>query len=190
MESKVCTKCNVVKPLEEYTLRKSGRPSSYCRECNREANRKSYRKYVEARTKAVYEWHNSNLDKVKVYSATGRQRRRQRRKEDPVFNLQCSIRDSISTCFRRACNEQYTKSKKTLDILGCDAEFFVSYISEQFVEGMTLGNHGEWHLDHIIPISSAKTEEDIYRLNHYTNFQPLWAEDNLRKGAKLNWKNN
>jgi hypothetical protein len=43
-----------------------------------------------------------------------------------------------------------------------------------------------WHMDHIIPISSAETEEDVYRLNHYTNFQPLYWLDNLRKGNKVN----
>ena len=64
----------------------------------------------------------------------------------------------------------------------------MSYISEQFEEGMTLDNHGEWHLDHKVPVATAETEEDIIRLNHYTNFQPLWAEDNQSKGAKLNWK--
>ena len=50
---------------------------------------------------------------------------------------------------------------------------------------MTLENHGEWHLDHIIPLAIAKTEEEIIKLNHYTNFQPLWAIDNLKKGAKI-----
>lgn len=50
---------------------------------------------------------------------------------------------------------------------------------------MTLENHGEWHFDHIIPLASAKTEEELIKLNHYTNFQPLWAEDNLKKGFKI-----
>jgi hypothetical protein len=50
---------------------------------------------------------------------------------------------------------------------------------------MTLENHGEWHLDHIIPLASATTEEEIIKLNHYTNFQPLWAEENLSKGDRI-----
>ena len=53
---------------------------------------------------------------------------------------------------------------------------------------MSWENQGKWHLDHIIPISSAKTEEDVIRLNHYTNFQPLWAEDNFKKGKKYEEK--
>lgn len=49
---------------------------------------------------------------------------------------------------------------------------------------MNWENYGEWHLDHIIPISYAKTIEDIYKLNHYTNLQPLWASENLSKGNR------
>lgn len=49
---------------------------------------------------------------------------------------------------------------------------------------MNWSNQGIWHLDHIKPISLATTEEEVIALNHYTNFQPLWAEDNLRKGNK------
>jgi hypothetical protein len=50
---------------------------------------------------------------------------------------------------------------------------------------MSLSNHGQWHLDHIYPVSLAKSQEEIIRLNHYTNFQPLWAEDNIVKGNKV-----
>jgi hypothetical protein len=47
-------------------------------------------------------------------------------------------------------------------------------------------NHGEWHLDHIKPISLAKDESEVIALNHYTNFQPMWAIDNLKKYNKFN----
>jgi hypothetical protein len=54
-----------------------------------------------------------------------------------------------------------------------------------FKEGMTWDNHGEWHIDHIIPISSGKTEDEVVKLCHYTNLQPLWKTENLLKGDKL-----
>jgi 5-methylcytosine-specific restriction endonuclease McrA len=58
-------------------------------------------------------------------------------------------------------------------------------LEKLFKEGMTWENHGEWHIDHIIPISKAKTAEEIYKLNHYTNLQPLWKRENLCKGSKI-----
>jgi hypothetical protein len=58
-------------------------------------------------------------------------------------------------------------------------------LEKQFVVGMSWDNRNKWHIDHIIPLSSAKTEEEIYKLAHYTNLQPLWAEDNLSKGDTI-----
>jgi len=83
-------------------------------------------------------------------------------------------------------NKGYTKKSKTYEILGCTFEEFKLHIESQFTNKMSWDNRSEWHLDHIIPISSAKTEEEVIKLNHYTNFQPLWAIDNLRKGNKIN----
>jgi hypothetical protein len=50
---------------------------------------------------------------------------------------------------------------------------------------MNWQNHGEWHFDHIYPVSLAKNEEELIKLNHYTNFQPLWKKDNLEKRNKI-----
>jgi hypothetical protein len=58
------------------------------------------------------------------------------------------------------------------------------YIEDKFKDGMSWENHGEWHLDHKIPISWANNEEDVFKLNHYTNFQPLWALENQTKNNK------
>jgi hypothetical protein len=108
-----------------------------------------------------------------------------RRKEDSIFKIKSNIISSIYSSFKRACNGKFTKSKRTELILGCTIEDFIKHLQSLFTENMTLKNHGKWEMDHIIPISSAKTEEDIIRLNHYTNFQPLWKEDNRKKGNKI-----
>jgi hypothetical protein len=50
---------------------------------------------------------------------------------------------------------------------------------------MNWSNRKEWHIDHIIPLSSAKTEEELLKLFHYTNLQPLWANDNIKKSNKI-----
>lgn len=77
------------------------------------------------------------------------------------------------------------KVQKTDEYLGCTYEEGRNYLASLFTEGMTWDNHGEWHIDHIIPLASAKTREELEPLFHYTNLQPLWAEDNLKKGAKI-----
>jgi hypothetical protein len=68
---------------------------------------------------------------------------------------------------------------------------FRNYIESQFTEGMNWDNYGQgknnetWHIDHIIPISLAKTEEEVYKLNHYANLRPMWCSDNIRKSNKI-----
>jgi hypothetical protein len=104
-----------------------------------------------------------------------------RKHNDPLYKLKFSIRNSIYNSINRM---GYSKKDKSRDILGCTFEYFMKYIEEQFLEGMSWENYGEWHLDHKTPVSWAETEEQIYELNKYTNFQPLWAKDNLSKGNK------
>jgi hypothetical protein len=108
---------------------------------------------------------------------------KKRRKENPIYKFKCNVRILISGSFKRGKN-QFQKKAKTEQILGCTIEEFRSYIENKFIKGMTFENYGEWHLDHIIPLANANTEEKIIKLNHYTNFQPLWAKDNLSKGSK------
>ncbi len=106
---------------------------------------------------------------------------RDRKHNDPLYKLTFSIRSSISNSINRM---GYSKKDKSIDILGCSFEHFMKYIEDQFLEGMTWENHGEWHLDHKTPVSWANTEEEIYELNRYENFQPLWQFDNLSKGNR------
>lgn len=132
----------------------------------------------------------NNLEKVKeqrrLYKINNREKvtryEREKRRSDPRYRLNSSLNSLIGQ-YRRRYN--YKGNKTTKEILGCDIDFFIEYISEKFTEGMTMDNYGEWTIDHIIPISQVKTQEDIEKLNHYTNLQPLWAKENSSKGKKI-----
>ena len=116
---------------------------------------------------------------------------RQRYKSNPLYKLKRIYRNSCARAFNSIGNKKNNKSLKLLGLK--DWEEFAEHLSKQFYdhpetgEEMTFDNHGlyGWHIDHIIPISSVKTEKDIIKLCHYTNLQPLWAEENLSKSNKI-----
>ena len=140
------------------------------------------------------EYYEQNKDKMNAYSkeyyyknkdkmnASARERHIIRIQDDQVYKIACACRDRIRKYYK---SKGLKKSKHTFEMLGCTAEVLRDHLQSQFTEGMTLENHGEWHIDHIIPLASANTEEEIVKLCHYTNLQPLWAEDNLSKSDKL-----
>ena len=77
------------------------------------------------------------------------------------------------------------KENNTIDLLGYSAIELKEHIESIFTEGMSWDNHGEWHIDHIIPVSSFDKSEKMSVVNSLDNLQPLWAKDNLSKGSKI-----
>lgn len=100
---------------------------------------------------------------------------------DPIFQLKIALRRRIYMYFK---NTGLKRTCSSSEILGCDFLTARLHIENLFLPGMDWKNHGDWHIDHIVPLSSAKNENDVRALCHYKNLQPLWAKDNLRKGAK------
>lgn len=131
-------------------------------------------------------WLDKNPEKRKQYRENYKPRKQEQRKErrevDPIFNLTNRMRSRI---WKYLNIFDITKTNKTFDIVGCTPEFLKEHLESQFKNGLSWENRSEWHIDHIIPLSSAKTEEELYSLCHYTNLQPLWAEDNLKKSNKI-----
>lgn len=126
----------------------------------------------------------------KRYRAENKQKRtdyeRIKRQTDPVYRFRTSFRCLIGGYLRK---RGYKGGKTVWDVVGCDFDSFLAYITSLFEDGMTLDNYGPrggcWNIDHIIPICTAKTDEDLERLNHYTNLRPMWASENYKKSKKV-----
>ena len=102
--------------------------------------------------------------------------------ECDIYRFIHSARSTISIALK---NQGYKKNTKTSEILGCNWDVFKLHIERKFLDGMSWGNYGEWHVDHIKPISSFDKTEIPEVINSLDNLQPLWAFDNLSKGNKL-----
>lgn len=159
-----------------------------------ENNKEQVKQYIqsnkEKRAESYKQWRESNKEKIKQYRESNKEKiakkyyqyQKNRLTTDPIFKFKYNVRNLIRHSFKK---HNHRKATRTEQILGCSLDFFKVYISNQFQKGMSFDNSGKWHLDHIIPLATANTEEDVIRLNHYTNFQPLWAEENLKKSNKI-----
>ena len=117
---------------------------------------------------------------------------KKRKENDPLFRLVCRLRSSLSKNLKRF---NINKKDRTSDILGCSFEEFKNYLESKFEPWMTWENRGlyngepnyGWDIDHIIPLSSGKSEEEILRLSNFINLQPLCSKINrdIKKGKIL-----
>lgn len=130
--------------------------------------------------KAVAKWKNHNLKKHIDYNNNYCVKRKT---YDSSFKISCNIRSRIS----KAVKNNY-KSGSAVKDLGCSIDELKKYLEDQFQPGMTWDNYGHkgWHIDHIKPLSSFNltNKKEFKKACHYSNLQPLWAKDNLIKGAK------
>lgn len=194
---KNCTKCEIIKPIDQF-YKKKDRPSginSLCVDCH-QANNKSW---VEKNQDALSEYRKEyraglNLDEAREYQRQwrvingwrARERRKERFQNDPIFRFKCRIRSAIGKAIRRG---GFKKESKTEAILGNTFGAVEAHLITTAIK-----NYGFWldteeyHIDHIIPLNVAKTEDEVIKLNHYTNLQFLTPTHNNNKWAKLDWK--
>lgn len=109
-----------------------------------------------------------------------------RRKSDPVFYLASALRIRMR---KALLDQRYVKPRaaSVTAALGCTYVELRSHIEAKFTEGMTWENAGLWHIDHIRPLASFDLLDpsQFAVAAHYTNLQPLWAADNLRKSDSV-----
>ena len=139
--------------------------------------------YKSKRKIVIKRYKENNRDKI---NKGRRENARKRRIEDPIFKFKEITKGLIQSSFKRG-NRHFQKRKRTEEILGCTIEQFTDYILNLCPKGIELKDFGKfgYHIDHIIPISFAKTEEEVIKLCHYTNLQPLWHTENIKKSNKI-----
>ena len=180
-----------------------------CQRCYRENNKQKHDAYIKkyrAENKeriavSVKAYSEKNSDKIAGYLASYYDKNRdsilemqkerkediaqvrkvykkRRMREDPFY----AMAHRLGVLMRNALKHSgYLKSMKTLEALGCTSAQFKDHLERQFLKGMTWDNRDLWQLDHIMPISSAKTEQEVYDLSHMTNIRPMWAKENMVK---------
>ena len=146
---------------------------------------------IKEREKQYYEDNKEKIKEIKKqYRENNREKiaQRQRKyvnnriKTDPVFRVTRSLRRRLYKAVKNNL-----KSKSTMELLGCTGEEVKEHLEKQFTEGMSWDNYGEWHIDHIKPCCSFDMSDPEQQkiCFHYSNLQPLWAEDNLKKGGSI-----
>ena len=198
--TKVCSKCNEEKEFGEFNKNRASKDGlgSRCKSCGKSESREWRTKNPERKTelnKAYYEKNKKDLiEKTKQYKKEHadetRDYNRMYKKNRIQEDVQYRLRQLLGTRIRNAISFVYgVKAFKTKELLGCDIEDVRTFLEAEFEEGMTWENMGEWHIDHIRPCASFNLEdpEEQKKCFHWTNLQPLWAVDNMSKGAKLDW---
>jgi hypothetical protein len=188
MNTKTCSKCGITKEISDFRkdkTKKDGlRPD--CKLCLKNYEMLCRTNNPTMMKDKLVKFYENNPQKRKQYRENYKVRKQEQRKErrisDPVFNIINRVRCRL---WKYLKNHKITKSNKTFEIVGCSPEELKSHLEKQFKNGMTWENRGDWHIDHIVPLSSAKSEDDIYKLCHYTNLQPLWSYENIKKSNKL-----
>jgi hypothetical protein len=192
-ECKNCTRLRI----NNYRQKNNNKVNQWNRETyyrNITKHRETKKKYREINKEALKVkekiYRDNNKEKINKYYYDNRKtlvkkaldRIQTRRKNDIMFRIKLSLRARVYSFLKK---NEITKKNRTFELVGCNPNELKEFLEKKFVDGMSWENYGKWHIDHITPLSSAKTEEEIYKLCHYTNLQPLWATDNLRKSNKI-----
>jgi hypothetical protein len=172
-----CYICCITKPINEFNINRKNviGYNHYCKLCRKAITKKHYEKIKHTEK---YKKRHSSYRK----SEEGKAKLRLKEKINVMFRLSKRLRCRL---YQSLKSKRWNKNNNLHNYLGCSLEELKLYIEKQFQPGMTWENHSYngWHIDHIIPLASAKSEEEMYKLCHYTNLQPLWKEDNMKKSG-------
>lgn len=197
---KKCLICLQVKDLSEYYFRQDiNNYRLWCKECEKRRTKSFYTENKEEVLQKQRQYYKDNrklmLERKKEYADTHKEQLRlyhtkyvkDRRRNDEIFKFKSQIRHLINMSFRR---QGLQKWGKTEEIVGCDLKYLREHLLKTYKKnyGYEWNGKEEVHIDHIKPLATAKNEEEILKLCHYTNLQLLKAKDNIDKKDKTDWK--
>jgi hypothetical protein len=153
----------------------------------RDYRKRDPQRYRDNHNRVQKEWRVKNKDRVRaIYN----RHMKKKRSSDVLFWLKCAVRERMCCALRK---QSSAKSDRTIVLVGCTVSQLRRHLESLFLPGMTWDNRGihGWHIDHIIPVSRFDLSDPAQQAAafHYTNLQPLWAKDNLRKGDRVSGQN-
>jgi hypothetical protein len=155
-------------------------------ECSQQSIKRSNRQSSSKRTMNDEQKERKKEIGLKSYHKLKHSEKNKEYKKNYSQRLEVRLKNALRSRVKIALKKPAKKTRTHL-LVGCSIDELKLHIEKQFRVGMTWENWEQfgWHLDHIIPLASAKTKEELERLCHYTNLQPLWWRDNLEKRDKI-----
>lgn len=198
--NKICNVCGITKNINDF-CKLNSKPSYRCKKCLSEYNKQYYQKNQQKLKEQTQKFRNENPEYIKLWRANNQNKIKQQKRswlEKNRISINQKERDKrkinhvykIKKNLRRRVNQVITKNNKsdsTMQLIGCSVYELIQHLEKQFKDGMSWSNYGEWHIDHIMPCSSFDLIdiEQQKKCFNYTNLQPLWAIDNIRKSDKV-----
>lgn len=188
---KECKRCKCSKSYDMFNKRSDQKDGLdyYCKTCVSEINKINREKNRDVLAQKKKEHYEKNREHYAKYKSDWKRRNRERinenerkyRIENPISAFVCSFRGRL----RKVLHYKKDGRPRSIDFIGCSTDMLRSHIESMFKDGMNWNNYGEWHIDHIIPLDCANDMDEVYTLCHYSNLQPLWWYDNLKKSSKM-----
>jgi len=148
-----------------------------------ENHKKWSEKNKEYLTEYHKQWREKNIDKHREYK---RKYERNRKTNDPLYKLISNFRTAIYQVLKE---NRVDKNKSYFDVLQYTPEQLISHLEKQFTSEMTWDNYGQWHVDHILPITSFNIiemgDDEFMKCWGLNNLQPMWGVENIKKSNKL-----
>ena len=146
-------------------------------------HKKWYEENKEKWNQYIKDYREKNIDKIREIK---RNYERHRKSTDPIYKLINNFRTAIYQVLKE---NNVQKNGHYFEVLQYTPDELISHLENQFKDGMTWGNYGDWHVDHIIPISIHNIQEigddEFMKCWSLSNLQPMWGEDNIRKSNKV-----